>query len=369
MKRLVSLAAIAAVAWFAPPAGAAHAASPAPAVFVQTNDPAGNSIVVFDRGPNGRLAPAATYPTGGQGGRESGAVVDPLASQGSLVLDRAAGLLFAVNAGSDSLSVFAVAGDRLHLNQVVASGGAFPVSIAVQGDLVYVLNAGLAGSVSGYRVGDGVLTPLRGSTRSLGLANGNPPFFLAAPAQVGFTPGGGQLVVTTKNNGVVDVFGVNPTGRLSDVPTATAVGGVPFAFTVDAAGDLALVNAGDNSLGTYRINADGSLSVVGAAVTDNQTAACWIVGVGGFGYVANAGSGTISRYRIDRAGTVSLLDATAATGVSGAIDMAVSGPVLYDQSGGSGSVYAFQVNGDGSLSLLQVLPVPDGASQEGMVAT
>lgn len=93
-------------------------------------------------------------------------------------LDEPAGLLLAVNAGSDSISVFGVDGDRLHLNQVVSSGGPFPVSLAVSGSLAYVLDAGLAGSVSGYTVGGGRLAPIRGPARSLRLANGNPPAFL-----------------------------------------------------------------------------------------------------------------------------------------------------------------------------------------------
>ena len=55
-------------------------------------------------------------------------------------------VLLAVNAGSNTLSLFRVArGDKLLLKQVVASGGEFPVSIAVRGDLVYVLNAGVEG--------------------------------------------------------------------------------------------------------------------------------------------------------------------------------------------------------------------------------
>jgi 6-phosphogluconolactonase (cycloisomerase 2 family) len=365
----LTVATIVAGAWLSGPTWPARAATAGAAVFVQTNDPAGNAIVTYDRHPDGKLVLATTYATGGKGGRESGAVADPLASQGSLVLDSAAGLLLAVNAGSDSVSVFSVAGDRLHLNQVVPSGGAFPVSIAVRGTLAYVLNAGLSGSVSGYTVGNGVLSPISGSTRSLGLANANPPFFLAAPAQVGFTPTGTQLVVTTKNNGLVEVFSVNPTGRLSDTATATAVGGVPFAFTFDQAGRLALVNAGSNSLGTYSITPDGSLTPVGTPVGDGQAAACWVTQTGGFAFVANAGSGTISAYRIGSDGTVSLVHATAAAGIPGAIDMATAGQVLYDQSGGSSSVAALRVNSDGSLSLMQSQAVPDGASQEGIVTT
>jgi hypothetical protein len=73
------------------------------AVFVQANDPSGNSIAAFRRNADGTLTFAASYRTGGNGGRTSGSASDPLSSQGSLVLDPAAGLLLAVNAGSDSV--------------------------------------------------------------------------------------------------------------------------------------------------------------------------------------------------------------------------------------------------------------------------
>jgi 6-phosphogluconolactonase (cycloisomerase 2 family) len=91
------------------------------AVFVQTNDPSSNSIVAFQRNSDGTLTLAASYRTGGNGGRTSDSASDLLSSQGSLVLGPAAGLLLAVNAGSDSVSVFAVNGDKLHLRQVVSS--------------------------------------------------------------------------------------------------------------------------------------------------------------------------------------------------------------------------------------------------------
>jgi hypothetical protein len=42
-------------------------------VFVQTNESAGNEIDVFDRGTDGRLTFASSYPTGGAGGVAPGA--------------------------------------------------------------------------------------------------------------------------------------------------------------------------------------------------------------------------------------------------------------------------------------------------------
>src|ERR671937_2104003 len=81
------------------------------AVFVQTNEPSGNQIAVYDRGSDGSLTRVATYATGGLGEYASpGTESDTLASQGSLVLTRGHRLLIAVTAGKNTISVFRVHG-------------------------------------------------------------------------------------------------------------------------------------------------------------------------------------------------------------------------------------------------------------------
>src|SRR5271154_5558041 len=76
------------------PADRPHFFGPPPAVFVQTDDPTGNTIVAYDRNPDGSLTYANTYATGGLGGVTNGSVVDHLASQGSLTFDKDHSLLF-----------------------------------------------------------------------------------------------------------------------------------------------------------------------------------------------------------------------------------------------------------------------------------
>src|ERR1700686_3357053 len=263
---------------------------------VMATAPAGNSIVAYARHDDGTLTWAATYPTGGNGARAAGAAVDPLASQSSLIIDRDNGLLLAPNAGSNTVSVFSVSGDTLHLNQVVASGGPFPASIGVHGDLGYVLDAGFAGYVEGYRIAGGKLHSIAGSLRSLGLGNGNPPFFLQSPAQGGFAPDGSKLVISMKGNGggSVYVYGVSADGRLSASPAITAVGGNAFAFVFDPAGRLVIVNAAFGNLSTFTVNDNGSLTLVSAGASDGQIAACWVTAAKGNYYAANAGSGSLS---------------------------------------------------------------------------
>ena len=132
-------------------------------IFIQTNDPAGNQILVCEQAGDGTLSVAATVGTDGAGGAHDGTTVDGLDSQGSLWYDQCHQLLFAVNAGSDAVAV--LGGKTPRLRQVMPSGGSFPVSLAVHGDLLYVLNAHDGAAVSGFRIEDGLLHPIPGATR------------------------------------------------------------------------------------------------------------------------------------------------------------------------------------------------------------
>jgi 6-phosphogluconolactonase (cycloisomerase 2 family) len=342
-------------------------------VFVQTNEPTGNQIVVFEREKDGTLEREGTFATGGNGGVATpGTESDRLASQGSLVYDKRHDLLFAVNAGSDTISVFEVRGERLDLEQVLPSGGQFPASIAVDDDLVYVLNAGGLGILQGFEIDDGELELLSGSARSLGLANADPPDFLTSPGQVGFTPDGRKLIVTTKaSRSTIDVYDVRRDGRLSETavvnPSATPV---PFAFTFDRKKRLVVGEAATSSVTTYDIDRDGTLDDP-QSQSNGQAALCWIVEARGFFYVSNTASNTVSGYRIDRRGRPTLVGGTgvAATTNEGPIDMTTSdrGRFLYVQTGTAGTVDQFRVNRDGTLtSLGAVTSLPVG--QEGIAS-
>jgi 6-phosphogluconolactonase (cycloisomerase 2 family) len=344
------------------------------AVFVQTNELDGNKIVVFARHGDGRLTEEDTYRTGGNGGNVApGTASDRLGSQGSLVYDERHRLLFAVNAGSDSISVFRVHGTRLQLTDVDPSGGDFPASIAVHDDLVYVLNAGGVGIVQGFEIRGDRVRALDGAARSLGLANTDPPNFLTSPGQVGFTPDGRKVIVTTKASGsTIDVFRVQRDGRLSETavenPSATPV---PFAFTFDPRGRLVSGEAATSSVTTYTINRDGTLANP-QSQSDNQVALCWIVEAHGFFYVSNTGSNNLSGYRIDGSGRPTLIGPTGvvATTGEGPIDMttAAGGRFLYAQTGTAGTVEEFRVRDDGTLMRLgSVAGLPVG--QEGIAAS
>jgi 6-phosphogluconolactonase (cycloisomerase 2 family) len=341
------------------------------AVFVQTNKPLGNTIQVFDRADDGELTPAGEYQTGGLGGATVGPPVDALASQGSLIYHE--GLLFAVNAGSNTVTVFRVDGDELERLDVVWSGGLLPVSIAVHDDLVYVLNAGGDGAVQGYRLEHGKLLPIRGSNRSLGLGNANPPAFADAPAQVGVDPDGRFVLVSTKSHDLIEAFRIDVDGRLSKTPNSSPSETAPFGFTFDEQGKLLVAESGSNAVTRYRLSGDGTLTQIGPSVPNNQTASCWIQRVGEYFYVANAGSSTISSYRVDDEGNLVLVAAVAVDTGGGAIDMTESDGFLYVQNAAAGNVQGYAVNDDGSLTLVTTvggLPqFADGIGMEGIAAS
>ncbi|MGP8249997.1 MAG: lactonase family protein [Candidatus Dormibacteria bacterium] len=321
-------------------------------VFAQTNAASGNQVIVYRHSPEG-LTLVGRYATGGLGATASGAVVDSLASQGSLVFDPAHQVLISVNAGSDSISVFRVGNGGIALNQVLPSEGAFPDSVAVSGQLVYVLNGGGAGVLQGYRFAGDWLSPIPGSARSLGLANADHPNYLESPGQVGFTPSGRQLVVTTKASGSdIDVFAVTWNGQLGAATTNASAQPVPFGFTFDSFGRLVVTEAGSSSITTYDVTPSGGLIAV-ATLGDGQAALCWIIRADGFYYGANAGSNTLSGYSVGFNGSLALLGSdggVVANTDAGPIDMAVSSDgALYAEAGAAGAIDEFQIQWNGSL--------------------
>ena len=109
------------------------------AVYTMTNDASENSILVYSRNSNGLLTfqgPVSTH------GRGSGGILDPLQSQGSLVLSQDGSFLFAANAGSGTITSFRVVRYGLAFVGEANSGGEGPISIAIHGDLLYVSEYG-----------------------------------------------------------------------------------------------------------------------------------------------------------------------------------------------------------------------------------
>ena len=107
-------------------------------VYVLNNDLGGpNSITVFNREEDGSLNLSGVTSIGGLG--SLAAFAD--GTQGSLILTPDGTRLFAVDAGSDQISVVNVHNGHLSLSGVFSSGGSGPISLTYQNGLLYVLNA------------------------------------------------------------------------------------------------------------------------------------------------------------------------------------------------------------------------------------
>jgi len=349
-----------------------HAERAQHALFVETDATTGNTIISYTRGADGTISYAGTYATGGLGLAAPGAVADPLASQSGLTLIDNAKLLVATNPGSNTVSVFAVDGSRLDLVQQIDSGGTFPNSVSSSGNLVAVLNAGGTGSVAEFRLVGDRLKALDNQVRPLGLTKTGVPGFLYIAGQVGYTPDGSHLVITTKHStDSFDVFSVGANGQLGSAPVVTpADKPVPFAFNFDGAGNLVAVEAGGSFVSTYAVHADGTLTLIGASVSDGAAALCWISSSKGFFFGDNAGSATVSSFTENGTGAPILVNANAGTTHAGTTDSSVSpdGNFLYVQSGGAGTLDVFSIGSTGTLTPVEtVFNMP--VASEGIAAS
>jgi 6-phosphogluconolactonase len=313
-------------------------------IYVQTNAADGNEVVAFDRNGDGSLTSLGRFSTGGRG---SG--VPHLASQSSLALD--SDRLLVANAGSDEVSLFRVTGDGLELAARAASGGAAPTSVAVHGDLAYVLNNGSAG-IAGFSLAGGELMPLEGSGRSLAAG--------ADPAQIAFSPDGRTLVVTERGTNSISTFAVDADGLAEGPRTVASSGATPYGFDF-AGGAVVVTEAFGGEVGAAAASSyalDGArLEPLSASVADTRSEVCWaaVSKDGRFVYVTNFGDGTISSYAINADGSIELAEAVAAStrlGEKGVRDEAITGDgrFLYALDADARRIFGWSVGQDGSLS-------------------
>ena len=325
------------------------------AVFVMTNNASSNQVIAYARNSDGTLTGRHSFATGGRG---SGGLTDPLASQGSLTLTQDHSFLLAVNAGSGDISVFEVSGATLTLLGTTPCGGSEPVAIAQQGPLVYVVNAGGTSNVSGFHLtSTGSFKPIPHSTTFLTTGN-------SGASSLAFSPDGQTLLATEKLTGNIDGFSIQPNGTLGPIVLNSSAGpglfGVVFAPNGAAiateTGPSGATNA--SAVSSYT-NSNGTLSVISENVPTLAAATCWHVVTpnGKFLYTSNPGTGTISGFSIGSTGTLTPVDgtilATLPTG-SANLDIAVTsdGKYLYSTDSGTGSVSALGINADGTVTTL-----------------
>jgi hypothetical protein len=378
-------------------------------VFVMTNsiDQAlGNQIVMYNRHKNGQLSVLGYFPTGGRGSGPSPTTTvhgfpvpvnaDALASQNALLLNEDHRCLFAVNAGSNTIStlrVFPMVG--MQLADVQDSGGVFPVSLALHKDILYVLNSGKDGRLAGFKVEkDCKVVPLAGSKRSLAAFNDafpdpDPVEVVTAPAQVSFTPDGAKLVVSIKGGpasslgGKMVVYSLGKGGLITGDGVATNFSvaektGGPFGFFFDRNGHVYITHVNSDTVASFRLGKDNTLTLIDGPKSTGVFAPCWTAQNDHFAYVSSFGPiaalerdrglkvdgpGVIAAIRFNsNNGTFEIIDQHAAVypdEVNGnhAIDIALikagaQEVFLYAVQPRTGTVQGWKVNPNGSLTNL-----------------
>lgn len=343
-------------------------------LFTMSNSPADNQLVAYVRRSDGALDLYGSFSTGGVGGiadATNGAAADPLGSQAALIVHQDK-CIFAVNAGSDTITSYRISGTNLEWGGLYWSGGNFPASLAASGTSLYALNAGGGGAISGYTI-DGAcrLTPKVSSIRNLNQGQTNPPFFVTSPSQISFTPNSKFLVATLKGSHSILTYSVGQNGLIAPFPVTTTSNGLtPFGFDFDNNGNLLVAEAFGASttvpaadagaVSSYRINANGSLSLISGSVTNGQTATCWLKYKNGLALITNNSASSISVYNVNSSsGVVALKDPTAVQDIGGPLDFEITtnGSRVYVLSGGvtkpdgslQPSIVTYSLSSGGSL--------------------
>jgi len=342
-------------------------------VYVMSNDIKANSVAVLRRNFFGGLDKVQVIATGGVGVGvgTTAPPPDPLGAQNELLASQDGKWLFAVNAGSNQVSVFSIRHGSLALEDVVSSGGDYPVSLAQRGDQLYVLNSANEANVTTFQIGrDGQLRELPGSSRFIGTdvpLAGNQPNVGNTATQLQFSPDGKWLAVTVKNSagkGSIELFATARDGSLAQDPVTTASQDPsPFGFGFDENDHLLVSEAAGAAVSSYNVKRDGHLVPISTSVTNGQAATCWLATSGHLAYTANAGTSTLSGYRVDGTGRLRLLSKG---GVSARLPTGAAptdtkfsrdGRFLEVLTPGTGNINTFFVLGDGQLVFLGDTPV------------
>jgi len=244
---------------------------------VMTNDPTANQVLVFDTKTGTLVQTLATYGKGGVAGNARG------------VKQLGGDLVAVVNNGSNTVSLFKRNGNRLRLEQTVATSSP-PVSIDFGNHHMYVAGATTVDSFAMYNN-----NIWKDGTAPLQLVGGTVPP-AGSTAQVGVVDAK-TLLVTLKTDpipGSVDVVALHNGAVIGTTPTVASVptGSLtPFGFSVYPDGTAVITLAHSNQDGLFR---NGAFTAIVASGT-GASAPCWSTRVGKYVFTADAASNTISR--------------------------------------------------------------------------
>lgn len=330
-------------------------------VYAMTNAADQNQIIVYARLQDGSLRRINVYDTGGSGTGTQ--ITDPLSSQGSIIISDREQLLFAVNAGSNSISSFSICENgQLIQTDIIFSNGVMPNCLAASQDFLYVANRGddqTPSNITGFQFDCcGKLHRIPNATYLLSSSS-------AKPACLSFDASGKKLIVSELTTNQLLVFPVHLDGALGQGVVHNSSGIGPFGSTVLNHDVLLVTEAGSAALSSYRITSRLKLDVISGSIKNGQQATCWI-SVNkheNTAYTSNAGTNTISVYDITPKGEVTFRYNVPSNpnGKAAPIDSCVSydGKNLYVLNGNEGTISVFHITHYGDIRLLQVVTDTD----------
>ncbi len=315
-------------------------------VYSLANTTGTNKVLVFRIKNDGALRYQDAVASGGAGTGMG------LGSQGAIAINEEKNLLFAVNAGSNSISSFKILDDgQLKLSNTINSGGRTPNSLTIYRGTLYVLNLG-SDNIHGFHVSwDGSMTHIMGSTKPLS------EMMVDAP-QISFTPNGRWLVVTEKATNKISSFKVMSNGSVSSGIFTASTGKTPFGFAFARKSVMVVSNAAGGAAGAgsataYNIKSNGIPDPLNGAVENWQGAPCWVATTehGRFAFISNTGSNSISSYYVAPWGSLYLIKkAATSTGMAPSdIVVAANNYFVYAVNGKSASIGAYHRTRFGGL--------------------
>ena len=356
------------------------------AAYSETNGVPDNALIAYDRLSNGQLVQREVVPTGGSGGREPQPGCEPpggcpiLDTQGEVIVTEDGKLVFAVNAGSNTITSFRETDHGLKRVDQEPSGGEFPNSLTVHDHMLFVLNSN-SNSIAGFRYSShGEMAPIPGSVRSVSAA-APPP---VSPREIGFDNTGHILAVSLLGPSLIDTFVVDKSGRPGPPTSHPSTTPLPFGFAFDKRNHLVMSQVtslpGIGNTATYNLNTrNGDLTPIDTETSGGQ-APCWVVVTndGRYTFVVNAGGGapaTIARYRLSESGFLTLLGQTPPNGSEFArTDEALSrdSRYLYVLNPGvftpTSKIDEYRVERNGDLTLIGNTPADGPEGQSGLAA-
>jgi 6-phosphogluconolactonase (cycloisomerase 2 family) len=378
-------------------------------IYTQTNETE-NKVINFRQGMDGRLSEIQRVPTGGKGtggftpvtGEQSSP--DSLISSNSVITSKDKKYLFAVNAGNNTVSCFAIGPDgMLALTDTQSTGNELSGMSGTANSLayndadgtLYVLHSFGPDHIRVFTAMGGklMLRPQARTVNAPGLSDRVPTQIVLTPdnkfllASVLFDARPSEAGLVLAKEKTLVTFPIMMGGALGE-PMFNEAGGItPFAscFLNGSIDTFITVLAAESSAVVSSIASDGMVKSGKSAKIDTTidgmmsepSEICWISVSedNKYAFGTNFGYGTVSSFKIDGNG-LAVRMSTAAREVgdgtfkglagvpsSGAGDNAVSGQFLYQLYANAKKLVSYKIGDDGRLTKAMEVPVPYNSTQ------